>query len=171
MGGTPAWMLTGWYTLPEPNRRRLIITLPDPSFDPLARKAQADLIVERAAEQLRRVVRELVAQLDPFPPFPGALFSYGIEVEPEAAARTDRGCIVLGPDAEFYEFEIGVDPEGLDPSGYLDPVALRHEEMTKLTLHPRDVVVYAHSAITRVTEILLERIEDADRSAGGPPRQ
>jgi hypothetical protein len=127
--------------------------------EPLARKAQADLIVDRAAEQLRAIVKDLTARLDPFPPFPGAFFSYGIEVEPEAAARVDRGCVVLGPDGEFYELEIGVDPEGLDPSGFADPVALRSEEMKKLVLHPRDYIVYAHNAITRVTEMLLERDE------------
>jgi len=125
--------------------------------EPLARKAQADLIVDRAAEQLRVIVKDLTARLDPFPPFPGAFFSYGIEVEPEAAARVDRGCVVLGPDGEFYELQIGVDPEGLDPSGFADPVALRSEEMKKLTLHPRDYIVYAHNAIARVTEMLLER--------------
>jgi hypothetical protein len=70
--------------------------------EPLARKAQADLIVDRAAEQ-RAIVKDLTARLDPFPPFPGAFFSYGIEVEPDAAARVDRGCVVLGPDGEFYE--------------------------------------------------------------------
>ena len=134
--------------------------LPDPTFDPLARKAQADLIVERAAGQLRRVLHDLVEQLDPFPPFPGAFFTYGIEVEPEAAARIDRGCIVLGQDGELYEFEMGVDLEGLDPDGYVDPVAMRSERLKKLDLHPRDYVVYAHSAITTVVEILLERQDE-----------
>jgi len=133
--------------------------LPDPSFEPLARKAQSDLIVERAAEQLRRVLHEMVAQLDPFPPFPGAFFTYGIEVEPEAAARTDRGCIVVAPDGELYEFEMGIDLEGLDPDLGADPVALRKEELKKLALHPRDYVVYAHSAIARIAEMLLERME------------
>ena len=133
--------------------------LPDPTFDPLARKAQADLIVERAAGQLRRVLHELVEQLDPFPPFPGAFFTYGIEVEPEAAARVDRGCVIIAPDGEFYELEIGVDLDGLDPGGYADPVAMRKEELKKLTLHPRDYVVYAHNAITKMVEILLERQE------------
>lgn len=130
-----------------------------PDVEPLARKAQADLIVDRAAEQLRAIVKDLTMRLDPFPPFPGAFFSYGIEVEPDAAARADRGCVVLGPDGEFYELEIGVDTEGLDPSGFADPVALRKEEMKKLTLHPRDYVVYAHNAVTRLTEMLLERDE------------
>lgn len=128
-------------------------------FDPLARKAQADLIVDRAAEQLRRIVKDLTARLDPFPPFPGSFFNYGIEIEPEAAARTDRGCVVLGQDGEFHELLIGVDLEGMDFDGYADPVSMRKEEMKKLTLHPRDYVVYAHSAITILTEMLLEREE------------
>jgi hypothetical protein len=128
-------------------------------LEPLARKAQADLVVERAAEQLRTILKDLVAQLDPFPPFPGAFFTYGIEVEPDAAARVDRGCVVLAPDGDLYELEIGVDLEGLDPGGYADPVAMRKEELKKLVLHPRDYIVYAHNAITRVTELLLERQE------------
>ena len=133
--------------------------MPDPAFEPLARKAQADLILDRAAEQLRVIVKSLVVQLDPFPPFPGAFFTYGIEVEPEAAARVDRGCVVVAPDGEFYELEIGVDLEGLDPGSYADPVAMRKEELKKLTLHPRDYIVYAHNAITTIVELLLERDE------------
>ena len=133
----------------------------DPTFEPLARKAQADLVVDRAAEQLRTIVKDLVEQLDPFPPFPGAFFTYGIEVEPDAAARVDRGCVVVAPDGEFYELEIGVDLDGLDPGGYADPVAMRKEELRKLTLHPRDYIVYAHNAITVITELLLERQEAA----------
>lgn len=136
-----------------------------PIGDPLAAKAQADLIVERAAQQLRKLLHDLVAQLDPFPPFPGAFFTYAIEIEPEAAARTDRGCIVLAPDGEIYEFIMGVDLEGFDPTGFADPVAMRKEELKKLDLHPRDYVVYAHSAISRVTELLLERME---RGASAP---
>ena len=133
----------------------------DASFEPLARKAQADLILDRAVEQLRKIVKELVERLDPFPPFPGAFFSYGIEVEPEAAARTDRGCVVIAPDGEFYELQIGVDMEGLDPDGYADPVALRKEELKKLDLHPREYIVYAHNAISIIVELLLERQEAA----------
>ena len=131
----------------------------EPTFEPLARKAQADLILDRAAEQLRVIVKDLAERLDPFPPFPGAFFSYGIEVEPDAAARVDRGCVVIAPDGEFYELEIGVDLDGLDPGGYADPVAMRKEELKKLTLHPRDYVVYAHNAITKMVEILIERDE------------
>ena len=143
------------------------MTMSDRDFDPLAQKARADLTIERAADGLRRIVQELVVRLDPFPAFPGAFFTYGIEIEPEAAARVDRGCIVLTPEGEFRELEIGVDMDGLDMAGYADPVAMRKEELKKIELHPRDYVVYAYSAITILTELLLERME-AEEPAGGP---
>jgi hypothetical protein len=34
---------------------------------------------------------------------------------------------------------------------------MRKEEMVKLDLHPRDYVVYAYNALTRVVELLLEQ--------------
>ena len=125
-------------------------------FDPLASKAHADAIVERAAEGLRRLLRQAVARLDPFPPFPGAYFTLAVEAEPDAASHADRGCVVVGPDGELYELTMGVElPPG--PGEPADPVSMRKEEMTKLDLHPRDYVVYAYNALTRVLEILLEQ--------------
>ena len=38
-----------------------------------------------------------------------------------------------------------------------DPVALREERLKKLQMHPRDYVLYAYAALTRVTELLLEQ--------------
>jgi hypothetical protein len=124
-------------------------------FDPLAHKAHADLIVERTADHLRRLLQEAVHELDPFPPFPGAFFTYGIEVEPGGLASADRGCVVLGPDAEFYELEVSID-FSRDAS---DPVAARDERLKKLDLHPCDYVVYAYHALTKVVELLLEQAE------------
>ena len=124
-------------------------------FDPLARKAHADLIVERAADQLRRLLHEAVQKLDPFPPFPGAFFTYGIEVELPGLANPQRGCVVLGPDAELYELELSVDFSE-DAS---DPVAARDERLTRLDLHPCDFLVYAYHALTKVVELLLEQAE------------
>jgi len=123
--------------------------------DPLAHKAHADLIVERAAEQLRGLLREAVQKLDPFPPFPGAFFSFGIEVEPGGLTSADRGCVVLGPDAELYELAVGTDFS----QDLSDPVASREEKLEKLDLHPCDYVVYAYHALTRVVELLLEQAE------------
>jgi len=125
-------------------------------FDPLARKAQADAIIERAAQGLRQLLQEAVAHVEPFPSFPGAYFTLAIEAEPDAASHVDRGCVVVGPDGELYELMMGLEPPP-GPGEPADPVSMRKEEMTKLDLHPRDYVVYAYNALTRVVELLLEQ--------------
>ncbi len=126
-------------------------------IDPLARKAQADLIVERAAGQLRNIVQELAARADPFPPFPGAFFTDAVEVEPDAAGSSERGCVVVCADGELYELVMGVELDS--PEAFIDPVAARKEELRPLDLHPRDYVVYAYNAITALSEHLLEQAE------------
>ncbi len=127
------------------------------SNDPLEYKAEADAALDRLAEQLRRLLREATSQLDPFPPFPGAFFTHGIEIEAPAVDSPDQGCVVLAPDGELYELEMGQDVAAL-ALDQTDPVAMREEKLKKLEeLHPRDYVVYAYSALTRVVELLLER--------------
>ena len=124
--------------------------------EPLEFKNEADALLERTAGRLRRLLNEAAAALDPFPPFPGAFFSYGIEVEAPGAESPERGCVVLGPDGELYELEMRQDMTALalDES---DPVALRDERLQPLDLHPRDYIVYAYAALTKVVELLLER--------------
>jgi hypothetical protein len=128
-------------------------------FDPLAQKAQADALVEGAALRLRELLREAVGHLDPFPPFPDAFFTYAIEAEPAAAAHAERGCVVVCPDGELYELVMEMElPSFADEPA--DPVSLRKEELRRLdNLHPRDYLVYAYNALTRVVEILLEQQE------------
>ena len=130
------------------------------SPDPLALKDEADAALERAAERLRRLLAEAVGALDPFPPFPGAFFSYGIEVEAPGAESPDLGCVVLAPDGELYELRMGQELPALDLE-LADPVALRMEELKPLELHPRDYVIYAYNALTRVVELLLEQLDQA----------
>ncbi|MFQ5880338.1 MAG: hypothetical protein ACE5IZ_09225 [Dehalococcoidia bacterium] len=124
-------------------------------FDIGAWRTGAEAAVQRAAEELRVLLHQAVARLDPFPPFPGALFTYAIEAEPEAAAHADRGCVVVAPDGELYELVLGMEPAG--PDELADPVAIRREEMRRLDLHPRDYIVYAYNALTRVLELLREQ--------------
>ena len=124
--------------------------------EPLEYKHEADVVLERAAERLRRVLQEAAARLDPFPPFPGAFFSYGIEIEAPGAAHPDLGCVVLAPDGELYELRMGQELPLLDLE-MADPVALRKEELKPLELHPRDYVNYAYHAIAKVVELLLEQ--------------
>ena len=126
-------------------------------IDPLQRKDEADLALERAADRLRTLLREAARELDPFPPFPGAFFTLAIEVEPGPAASPDRGCVVVCPDGELRELVMGLDLEDAALSGWQDPVSMRKEELRDLQLHPRDYIVYAYEALTRITELLLER--------------
>jgi hypothetical protein len=119
-------------------------------------KDEADAAIERAAGRLRTVLAEAAARLDPFPPFPGAFFSYGIEVEVPGVASPDVGCVVLAPDGELYELRMGQDLAAFELD-MADPVALRKEELKPLELLPRDYLLYAHAALTRVVEILMEQ--------------
>jgi hypothetical protein len=123
-------------------------------------KDEADATLERAAERLRRLLGEAAAQLNPFPPFPGAFFSYGIEIDVLGAESPELGCVVLAPDGELYELRMGQELPVIDLE-MADPVALRKEELKPLDLHPRDYVIYAYAALTKVIELLLE--QDAQR--------
>jgi hypothetical protein len=121
--------------------------------DPLARKAQADLIIDRTAQQLRLLLQETAHELRPFPPFPGAFFTNAVEVNLEGVERADLGCIVVGEDGELYELEVKID----FTDDVVDMVQSRDETLKKLEdLHPRDYVVLAYSALTQLTELLLE---------------
>ena len=129
--------------------------------DPLEYKAEADAALDRLAQRLRRLLQEAAGKLDPFPPFPGAFFTHGIEIEAPGVDSPERGCVVLAPDGELYELEMGQDVTAL-ALDLTDPVALREERLKKLEdLHPRDYVVYAYSALTKVVELLLERQAEA----------
>ena len=124
-------------------------------IDTEARKAKADIILERAAAQLRGMLKEAVGELVPFPPLPGSYFTFGIEVEAGSAASTDRGCVILCSDGELYEFMVGMDFSG--PA--TDLFTARREETKKLELPPKDYIPYAYNAICEVTRLLLERQE------------
>jgi len=121
-------------------------------------KDEADAVLQRTAERLRRLLGEAAARLDPFPPFPGAFFSYGIEIEAPGASSPELGCIVLAPDGELYELRMGQELPVIDLE-MADPVALRKEELKPLDLHPRDYVVYAYAALTKVAELLAEQAD------------
>jgi hypothetical protein len=139
--------------------RFIIEGMASPADDPMLRKAQADLLLERSALQLRQLLQEAAAELRPFPPFPGAFFTNAIEVEAEAADSPERGCVVVCEDGELYELKMHIDFS----DDAADPVSARDEKLTKLEVHPRDYVVLAYEALTKITEALLER-EEAARS-------
>lgn len=122
----------------------------------MAFKDEADAAIERAAVRIRAVLQEATAGLDPFPPFPGAFFSYGIEIDVPGAESPDLGCVVLAPDGELYELRMGQELPVIDLE-MADPVALRKEELKPLELLPRDYLLYAYAALVKVVELLLEQ--------------
>jgi hypothetical protein len=124
--------------------------------DPLELKYDADAVIERAADRLRAILQEAVSRLDPFPPFPGAFFSYGIEIEAPGLESPDRGWVILGEDGEFYELKMGNEVPVYEME-ITDPVALRSEELKPLEMHPQEYIIYAYNAIAKVAETLLER--------------
>jgi len=126
------------------------------STSPHEYKHEADDLLQRTADRLHRVLADACARLDPFPPFPGAFFSYGIEIDAPAVESAERGCVVLAPDGELYELEMRQDLPASD-FDVADPVALREEKMKPLDLHPLEYVVYAYEALRIVTELLMER--------------
>ena len=126
--------------------------------DPMTLKHEADAALERSADRLRVLLKEATASLDPFPPFPGAFFAYGIEIDAPGVEGPERGCVVLAPDGELYELQMKQNVPEFEFEA-ADPVALRDEDLEPLDLHPREYVVYAYNALTRVVELLLERDE------------
>ena len=134
--------------------------MPATESDAMARKQQANLLLERTALQMRQLLQEAAARLRPFPPFPGAFFTNAIEVEAPTAESPERGCIVVCEDGELYELKMSIDFS----EDVSDPVSARDEKLTKLEdLHPRDYIVLGYEALTRVTEHLMERAEQGSR--------
>lgn len=123
----------------------------------MARKTQADMLIERTAMQMQALLEETAKALRPFPPFPGAFFTYGVEVSLEGIATPDFGCIVVGEEGKLYELEIKIDFNE-DEGGVVDLVQARDETLKKLEdLHPKDHVILAYNAINQLTELILEQ--------------
>lgn len=101
----------------------------------------------RAAEELRAQLVSVAEQIDPFPAFPGAVFAYGIEVEPRGGGDPDLGCVILGNDGALYELEIGLDDTRAQQSVVADASTERHEELRALELPPAVFVTYAYAAL------------------------
>ena len=125
--------------------------------DALARKRRADVVIDRAAQELRDLLEDAAKSLRPFPPFPGAFFTNAVEVNLEGVERADIGPVVVGEDGRLYELEIEINFEG-ELGEIADPVQAREERLKKLEdLHPRDEIILAYNALAQLTAILMEK--------------
>ncbi len=121
----------------------------------LAQRAFADAIVDRAASQLRQLLEQLTAPIDPLPPFPGSMFTYGIEVPPPT--DSSLGCVIVGEEGQLYEFQLGLDDEAVASGG--DAFAARIEHLEALDLEPTRYISHAYAAIGAV----LAHLDEAER--------
>ena len=116
------------------------------SNDPSSWRSAADASLERAAQELRTQLVSIAEQLDPFPAFPGAVFAYGIEVEPRGGGDPELGCVILGNDGQLYELEIGLD-DTQPQQAVADASTERHEELRPLDVPVEVFVRYARGAV------------------------
>jgi hypothetical protein len=143
-------------------------------IDPQSRLRYADDILSSAAQQLESLLREAALLLRPFPPFPGAFFTYGVEVEVPQVQDTSVGCIVVTDDGSLMELQISLDD---DPSfGPADPVSMRDERLVEIELAPHDRLLFAYEGLRAITGLLGEASQavkeaaneqDASKAVGG----
>lgn len=120
------------------------------------RRRMADEALSAAAERVEALLREAALELRPFPPFPGAFFTMGVEVEPDGVRDRNIGCVIVTEEGSLRELQLSFDDEG--PAAILganDPVSMRDEtlvELDELTSHDR--LTLAINGLDAVSELL-----------------
>ena len=132
------------------------MNMTDLPLNPLAKRAAADAALERAALdasdasiELRRLLAEIAAALDPFPNFMGLSSVQAVEVEPPGGANPQNGCVVVCPDGELRELVLRMIPAPFDMGG-----VEQTDEMAELDLPPAEFVAYAHAAVLELLKLL-----------------
>lgn len=131
----------------------------DLPIDPLTKRAAADAALERASIdaiaaslELRRLLAEIAAALDPFPNFMGLSSVQAVEVEPPGGANPQNGCVVACPDGELRELVLRMIPAPFDTGG-----VEQTDEMAELDLPPAEFAAYAHAAVLELLNLLDAR--------------
>jgi len=122
-------------------------------------RGAAAAVVDSAAEELLAQLVSVAEQIDPFPAFPGAVFAYGIEVEPRAGGLPELGCVILGDDGGLYELEIGLD-DTRPQQTVADASTERHEALVPLDVPAPVFVVYARAALEAAADYLESTRKD-----------
>jgi hypothetical protein len=126
-----------------------------PRIDPSSRLRYADDVLSQATNQIEALLREAAGQLRPFPPFPGAFFTFAVEVEPDGVQDRSVGCVVVSEEGELKELQISLDAE--DPAfGSPDPISMRDEQLVDLDLSAFDRFLFAYRGLQTVTELLAQ---------------
>lgn len=111
---------------------------------------RADAALGETAARLKELLQEAASRLEPFPTFYGSLTVRAIEAEPPQGQSSALGCVVVCPDGDLYELEVGFNPSPLGFSTNME----REEKLTKLELPALTYISYAHSALSEVSKLL-----------------
>ncbi len=119
----------------------------------------------QAATQLEALLKEAAGQLRPFPPFPGAFFTFAVEVEPDGVHDRNIGCVVVSEEGALKELQISLDGE--DPGfGAPDPISMRDEQLVDLELAAFDRFLFAYRGLQTITELLGKARAASDQGLG-----
>lgn len=120
------------------------------------RRRLAEEALSSAAEQVEALLREAALELRPFPPFPGAFFTMGVEVEPDGVRDKNIGCVIVTEEGALRELQLSFDDEG--PAAFLganDPVSMRDETLAELEdVSAQDRLTLAMNGLDAVSELL-----------------
>lgn len=123
------------------------------------RRRLAEEAVAAAAEQVEALLREAALELRPFPPFPGAFFTMGVEVEPDGVHDKEIGCVIVTEEGALRELQLSFDDEG--PAAILgatDPVSMRDETLAELDgVSAEDRLTLALNGLEAVSALLAEQ--------------
>ncbi len=123
------------------------------------RRRMADEALNAASERVEALLREAALELRPFPPFPGAFFTMGVEVEPDGVRDRNIGCVIVTEEGALRELQLSFDDEG--PAAILganDPVSMRDETLVELEqLSSHDRLTLAINGLDAVSDLLDQR--------------
>lgn len=123
------------------------------------RRRMADEALNAASERVEALLREAALELRPFPPFPGAFFTMGVEVEPDGVRDRNIGCVIVTEEGALRELQLSFDDEG--PAAILganDPVSMRDETLVELEqLSSHDRLTLAINGLDAVSDLLEQQ--------------
>ena len=112
----------------------------------------AESVLHDAAARLKELLAALAQSLRPFPAFLNMDSLQAVELEPPLAPTTDHGCVVVLPEGEICEMDLSLMP-GIQGIMDIDQV----ERFTELELPDDEYIVYAATAIRRLSQELRRR--------------
>lgn len=130
----------------------------EPAFDVNARVQRASEGVKKLAGDLHAMMVEMASELAPFPYFLGSTEVRAVEAEPGGVQKADRGCIVVCPDGEMYEFVMKIQA----PGGF-DLGMVRDDSVKPVELLPEDYIPYAYHAIKELAVLIDEQRQRAKK--------